>query len=158
MSDGEYVGLELDFWDDSVGAFEPGKVLRQLRKAFPEAVIDPTDTQRARLLQLLNLWAKNETVVGQYDTLIRQAWWQYQTCGPSYRFVVPFPIGHVVNGSASRLSINFWLPIGLPSEYRERLLTFLGNLRMGQPKIETLDEVESPDVGPDSPSVRVPEM
>ena len=76
-SHGEYVGLELDFWDDdSVGAFEPEKLLRQLRKTFPEAIVDPTDTQRARLLQLLDLWAKNETAVGQYDTLVRQAWWQ----------------------------------------------------------------------------------
>jgi hypothetical protein len=42
MDEGKRLGIDLDFWDDdAVGACEPAKVLRQLRRAFPDAEIDP---------------------------------------------------------------------------------------------------------------------
>jgi hypothetical protein len=36
MGDGGRLRLELDFWDDTVGAFEPETVLRQLWRAVPD--------------------------------------------------------------------------------------------------------------------------
>lgn len=147
----DYLGLELDFWDDSVGAFEPLKVLRQLEKSFPDAVIDPTDHQRAHLLKLLKLFAAN--LEGErHETMIRQVWGTYQTCGPLYKFVIPFASGHKVSGSAARLCVDFWLPKDLTLEHRGQLLAFLTSLRMGEPKLETFDG----EAEPDAPAIRTP--
>ena len=135
MNDDDYLGLELNFWDDSVGAFEPLKVLRQLEKSFPDAVIDPTDHQRAHLFKLLEWFAAN--LEGElHETMVRQAWGTYQTCGPSYKFVIPITAGHSVRGAAGRLCVDFWLPKGLPPEDRGQLLAFLTSLRMGEPKVD----------------------
>jgi hypothetical protein len=136
MEDGEHLGIELDFWDDAVGAFEPAKVLRQLQRAFPDAEIDPTDQQRARLLRELDFWSQGKREPEVRETLVRQSWGLYQTNGPTYRFVVPFPSGHRVGGTARRLSVSFRVPSGLPPEHREQLLGFLRSLRMGEPTLD----------------------
>jgi len=147
MDDGDLLGVSLDFWDDAVGAFEPVKVLRQLRLTFPGAEIDPTDHQQARLLRELDFWSRAESDVR--EELIRGSWGLYRTTGPTYRFVVPFPSGHRVSGGARRLSVYFWVPPDLPAEHRERLLTFLRSLQMGEPKLVTEDE-EGPGAAPDA--------
>lgn len=120
MDDAERLYIELDFWDDAVGAFEPAKVLRQLELAFPDSDIDPTDHQRVRLLRELEFWAQ-QTAAEQREELV----------GQTYRFIIPFPSGHRVSGCARRLSDGFQVPVGLPPECRERLLSFLRSLRMG---------------------------
>jgi hypothetical protein len=140
MDDGAHLGLDLDFWDDAVGAFEPAKVLRQLERAFPDAEIDPTDHQRGRLLQELEFWSQREPALR--EELVRQSWDLYQTNGPTYRFVVPFPSGHRVSGGARRLSVFFRVPPGLPPEHREQLLGFLRSLRLGEPTLGADEEVE----------------
>jgi hypothetical protein len=144
MGDGEWLELELDFWDDSVGAFEPEKVLRQLQRAFPGVEIDPTDHQRVRLLRELEFWSQGGRESEVRETLVRQSWGLYQTNGPTYRFVVPFPSGHRVGGGARRLSVYFRLPPDLPPEHREQLLTFLRSLRMGEPTLSAEAEEAEP--------------
>jgi hypothetical protein len=149
MYDGERLGIALDFWDDAVGAFEPAKVLRQLRLAFPEAEIDPTDHQRVRLLRELEFWAQGERELKLREKLVRQSWDLYQTNGPTYRFAVPFSSGHRVSGGARRLGVHFLVPTGFPPEHREKLLAFLRSLKMGQPKFDTEDAEAEQDVAPD---------
>jgi hypothetical protein len=136
MDDGERLGIDLDFWDDVVWAFEPTKVLRQLRRAFPDAEIDPTDHQRVRLLRELEFWSRDEVTAEARETLVRQSWDLYQTNGPTYRFVVPLPSGHSIRGGARRLSVWFRVPAGLSPENRERVLAFLQSLRSGKPKLD----------------------
>jgi hypothetical protein len=145
MDDGERLGIDLDFWDDAVGAFEPAKVLRQLRRAFPDAEIDPTDHQRVRLLREVESWSRDEVKPEQREKLVRQSWGLYQTNGPTYRFVLPFPSGHRVSGGTRRLSVWFRVPAGLPSEHRERVLAFLRSLRMGEPNLNTEEGEAEPD-------------
>jgi hypothetical protein len=137
MDDGKRMGIDLNSWDDAIAAFEPAKVLRQVRQAFPEAEIDPTDHQRVRLLRELKCWSGGEREPELREKLIRQSWGLYQTNGPAYRFVVPFPPGHRVSGGARRLSVYFRVPSGLPAEHSGRLLAFLRSLRMGEPKLST---------------------
>src|SRR4051794_11799083 len=134
MGDGERLGIDIDFWDDAVGAFEPAKVVRQLRQAFPAAEVDPTDHQRVRLLRELDAWLRGVADPEQRETMVRQSWGLYQTNGPTYRFVVPFPSGHQVSGGARRLSVFFRVPPGLPPECRNQILAFLRSLRLGEPK------------------------
>lgn len=134
--DDERLGIGLDYGDDTVGAFEPAKVLRQLQRTFPDAEIDPTDHQRVRLLRELEIWSRNEKESVPRETLVRQSWGLYQTNGPTYRFVVPFRSGHRVEGGVRRLSVWFQVPAKLPPEYREQLLTFLRSLRMGEPTLD----------------------
>jgi hypothetical protein len=143
--DARWLSLRLDFWDDAVGAFEPAKVIRQLRRAFPEAEVDPTDHQRARLLRELEAWSRAEQGADLRDSLVGQSWGTYRTNGPMYRFVVPFSSGHRVEGSARRLSVNFYVPAGLPPECRDQLLAFLRSLRMGEPVLDDEPEDASPD-------------
>jgi hypothetical protein len=155
MADSERLGIHLNYWDDAVGVFEPAKVLRQLRKAFPQVEIDPTDLQRVRLLRELEFWSQGAREPEVRETLIRQSWGLYRTNGPTYRFVIPFASGHRVEGGARRLSVTFKLPPGLPSEDRERLADFLRSLRMGELKLDDGQEDEEPA---DEPvSVRRPE-
>lgn len=144
MDGTERLYVELDFWDEAVGAFEPCKVIRQLRRAFPEVEVDPTDHQRVRLLRELDFWAQGDKAPELRETLIRQSWGLYSTTGPTYRFVVPFPSGHRVSGSARRLSVGFQVPVDLPQEYREQLVVFLNSLRMGEPVAEKLEDLEPP--------------
>ncbi|MGL4553846.1 MAG: hypothetical protein ACRC33_22030 [Gemmataceae bacterium] len=132
----ESLSLDLDFWDDAVGAFEPAKVLRQLRRAFPDAEIDPTDHQRVRLQRELQFWGRGACDADTREKLVGQSWGLYKTNGPTYRFVVPLPSGHRVSGHARRLSVGFRMPAGLPDEERERLRAFLRSLRMGEPRLE----------------------
>jgi len=63
-------------------------------RTFPDAEIDPTDHQRVRLLRELEFWSRDDIRPGHRDELVRQSWDLYQTNGPTYRFVVPFPSGH----------------------------------------------------------------
>jgi hypothetical protein len=156
MDDTERLYIRLDFWDDAVGAFEPAKVLRQLKRAFPEAEIDPTDHQRVRLLRELEFWAQGEKTAELRKTLVRQSWGLYQTNGPTYRFVIPFPSGHRVSGGARRLSVGFQVPAGLPPEHREQLLAFLRSLRMGEPALDDGREEAEASAAPDPPRIIVP--
>ena len=133
MDDGESLYIRLDFWDEAVAAFEPRKVLRQLKMAFSNVEIDPADHQQVRLLRELEYWADREMAAELREVLVQQSWGLYQTNGPSYRFVIPFPSGHRVSGEAARLSVGFQMPAGLPPESREQLLVFLRSLRMGEP-------------------------
>ena len=73
MDDTERLYIRLDFWDDAVGAFEPAKILRQLKRAFPEAEIDPTDHLRVRLLRELEIWAQMEKTAEQRDGTARSS-------------------------------------------------------------------------------------
>jgi len=98
MDDTEYLGLELDYWDETVGAFEPQKVIGKLREFFATAEIDPTDHQQVRLLRELWHWEQIDCPPEQLTLLIRQSWGNYQTSGPTYRFSVTFPSGHEVQG------------------------------------------------------------
>ena len=136
MDDLERLCIELDYWDDSVGAFEPSKVLGQVCRAFPDAEIDQTDHQRVLLLRELEFWSQSVRESEMQEKLVRQSWGTYQRNGPSYKFVIPFPSGHRVSGIARRFSVGFTLPVGLPPEDRERLLTFLQSLQMGVPKLD----------------------
>jgi hypothetical protein len=137
MDGGEFLGIRLSFWDDAVGAFEPAKVVGQLRRAFPAAEIDATDTHRTLLQRELELFSRPDVNLDSRETMIRQAWGSYQRNGPRYQFVVPFPSGHRVRGAARRLCVSFWVPHGLSAEHREQLLAFLQSLRMGEPKLYT---------------------
>jgi hypothetical protein len=137
MANVEWLYMRLNFWDDAVGAFEPAKVIRQIKRAFPDAEIDPTDRHRVRLLRELEIWTKSDRFKEEdRETLVRQSSDNYQTNGPSYRFIVPFSSGHRINGGVSRLSVGFQVPAGLPSEYREHLQAFLKSLRMGEPAFD----------------------
>lgn len=141
------ISIELDFWDDSVGAFEPAKVIRQLRQAFSGVEIDPSDYQRDRLLRELEFWTQGEKSAELRETLVQQSWGNYQTNGPTYKFVIPFLSGHRVSGWARRLSIGFEVPVGLPPEHRGQLLQFLGSLHMGQPVLNAADADVEPHRG-----------
>src|SRR5262245_29200678 len=112
MADSERLGILLNYWNDSVGVFEPAKVLRQLRKAFPQVEIDPTDHQRVLLLRELECWSQGWRDPELREKLVGQSWGTYQTNGPMYKFVIPFLSGHRAKGSARRLSVTFWLPPG----------------------------------------------
>ena len=135
VDESDRLGIDLDFWDDAVGAFEPAKVIRQLRRAFPEADVDSTDHQQVRLVRELDAWSRHVPDPSQRETMARQSWGLYRTNGPMYRFVVPLPSGHRVGGAARRLSVCFWVPRGVPEEYSARLVAFLRSLRMGEPKV-----------------------
>ena len=128
------LSLELDFWDETIGAFEPQKVITRLHEAFPNAEIDLTDHLRRRLLFELDYWPLNDCG-DRYNTLVRNSWHLYQTCGPSYHFAIVFPSGRVT-GSARRLSIEFLVPVRMPTAEQESLIAFLRSLRMGEPKLE----------------------
>ena len=142
MADTERLEIRLDFWDDFVGAFEPMKVIRQLKAAFPEVELDPTDHQQVRLLQELALWTQTEMPAERRGTLMRQSWGNYQTNGPTYKFVIPFASGHRVTGFARRLTVGFQMPADLPAAARERLIVFLRSLRMGEPELHEKDSAK----------------
>lgn len=142
--DTERLALDLNYWDDTVGVFEPAKGLRQLQRSFPATEIDPTDHQRVRLLRELENWTKLVADTSQRDSMVRQSWGLYQRMGPTYRFVVPFPSGHRVSGGARRSSVYFYVPPDLPTEYRDQLLAFLSTLRLGQPTLSTAQEDAEP--------------
>ena len=136
MVSDEHLAVRLDWWDDTVGAFEPGKVLRQVRRVFPDAEIDPTDHQEVRLKRELEFWSQGERAPELRDKLVRQSKELYRTNGPMYWFVVPIDSGHRVRGWARRLSVGFVLPPELPTVAREHLQTFLRSLKMGEPVLD----------------------
>lgn len=145
MGDVEYLQLELDFWDDFVGAFEPAKVIRQLRRTFPQVDVDPTDQQEVRLLRELESWSRDEIEPARRDKLIWQSKNNYRTNGPTYRFVIPFDSDWRVPGWARRLRVGFETPAGLPKDYRDQLLAFLRSLKMGEPVLgEPVAEKHTP--------------
>lgn len=78
-------------------------------------------------------WSQGERPADLQATLVEQSWGLYRTNGPSYRFAVPLSTGHRVGGFASRLGVGFRVPAGLPPEHRERLVSFLRSLGMGEP-------------------------
>ncbi len=138
----EYLQIRFDYWDDFVGAFEPSKVLRLLQQFFTDAEIDSTDHQRVQLLREIEHWSQTEMPTEQRESLVRQSWGNYQTNGPTYRFVILFAAGRRVSGWSRRLTVGFRVPVDLPAENREQLLAFLRSLRMGEPVLSDAGDEE----------------
>jgi hypothetical protein len=142
MNDCDYLGLELNFWDDNIGAFEPEKVVRQILRVFPQTQVDPTDHQEVRLQRELAFWAEGEREGSLRDNLIRQSKRCYRTNGPTYRFQITLADAFQVTGTARRLSVAFHVPKNAPAELREQLWTFLRSLHMGKPMLRELTLAE----------------
>jgi hypothetical protein len=130
------LSLEIDFWDQSIGAFEPVKVLRQVCRAFPEAEVDWTDQQELRLCRELEGWSKSNLDEATRERLMRQSKDLYRSNGPTYRFQIPLGDNLCASGWARRLSIGFELPDNAPMELRDKLTRFLESVRMGEPKLK----------------------
>jgi hypothetical protein len=143
MGGEKWLGLRLSFFDETVAAFEPAKVVRLLERKFPGAEVDPTDHDQVRLEQLLALWSRDVADPELRKSLVQQAWGSYRRNGPSYRFVVPFMPQQRVRGQARRLSVGFWLPSGLAPEHHEQLRAFLVSLRMGVLELDDCEEDEA---------------
>jgi hypothetical protein len=133
MAATETLGLDLDWWDDSVGAFDPTKVLRQIARVFPQVEIDPTDHQDVRLQRELVAWSQGVSDETVRESLIRQSKGLYRRTGPCFRFEIPFTSGHRVKGQARRCAVLFTIPRDLPAAIREQLSGFLSGLEMGHP-------------------------
>jgi hypothetical protein len=136
------LALDIDFWDESIGAFEPAKVIRQVCRVFPQTEVDRTDHQEVRLCRELEMWTQSnlqEATRETRESLIRQSKDLYRTNGPTYYFHVPFGSTFRVKGWARRLSVGFNVPDDLPKEFRNQLLRFLQSVRMGEPKLDTSD-------------------
>lgn len=149
MDHGDRLYIRIKFGDDTVGAFDPLKVLQQLQRTFPEAEIDPTDHQQVRLLRELEFWTQGATHGETRENLVLASWGCYRRHGPTYRFVIPFASGNRVNGMARRRSVGFNLPKGLMPEQRSQLVAFLQSLRMGEP---VWDDEAYEDAEPDGSS------
>lgn len=131
MDADKLLGIYLSFWDETVGVFEPAKILRLVGRTFPAAEIDWTDRQRDRLLHELESWAQRIPEPERRERFIRNSWGTYQTNGPTYRFIVPLPSGLRVNGGVGRFHVWFRVPADIPSADFQWLESFLKSLRMG---------------------------
>jgi hypothetical protein len=137
MSDGtSCITLKLEYWTDSVGAFDPTKVLSRIHKAFPDAVIDETDVQEVRLLKELEHWNSEEMSEEQRKRFIRSSKILYRTNGPTFSFQIPFGLEQPVRGWARRYSVRFDVPHGAPQRVTDALVSFLKSLQMGEPELE----------------------
>lgn len=124
------LGIRIPYWTDSVGTFDPRKVVEQVARAFPETVVDPTDHQAVRLeRELAHFDGRPEP---ERSALIRQAWSNAQDNGPTFRFEIPTPAGSI-RGVARRYCVSFDLPDGVDDDRRGRLEQFLRGLRLGEP-------------------------
>lgn len=127
------ISLGIDWWDESVGVFDPEVLLRRVSQTFPGTVFDPIDYQEQRLLREMAPWQAQVANPSQQAVLIRQSKGNYRTNGPSFKFMIPFDGGWEVQGIARRLIFQLTLPKGLPQTYYERLQSFMRSLRMGAP-------------------------
>lgn len=131
MDDAKLLDILLSYSDETVGVFEPTKVLKRVGKAFSGAEIDWTDQHRERLLRELDWWSERIPEPERRERFLANSWGTYQANGPSYLFVVPLPSGLRVNGGVSRLHLWFRVPADIPSGDQERLVSFLRSIRMG---------------------------
>jgi NAD(P)H-hydrate epimerase len=122
--------LEINYWTDYVGTFDPKKVIGLIRGVFPETVIDWTDYQDARLRQELEYFASIPEP--PRETVIRQALSNAQDNGPTFQFQIPTGEGDVIKGRARRYSVRFEIPAGCPVEVRDQLRSFLEGLELGR--------------------------
>lgn len=125
------LAVRINYWTDFVGAFDPKKVVRQVKHTFPETVVDETDYQAARLDRELAAYA--DAPEPQRTKFIRDAKRQAQDHGPTFRFEIPSDAGPI-KGQARRYSVTLDLPDGVHDDLRDRLEEFLKGLRLGEPK------------------------
>ena len=135
MPEGYWLRLALDWYDEgSVAAFEPAKVLRRLRVAFPSVEINPADSQRERLEFELAFWAHRVADPDRRAIMVRSSWGLYARTGPTFTFVISLGSGARVAGSTSRSAVTFKVPPDVPDVDAEPLSRFLQSLGMGQLK------------------------
>ncbi len=123
--------VTINYWADFVGTFDPGKVVRLVKRAFPETVIDPTDYQAARLDRELEHFAKAPEPTRAM--LLRSARRNAQDNGPTFRFEIPTEAGPI-RGQARRYRVSLDLPDAISDDLRGRMEAFLRGLRLGEPK------------------------
>jgi hypothetical protein len=136
MASGEVISLELPYWSEFVGTFDPWKVARRVKATFPGAVIDPTDYQEVRLNRELEFWARSDIPEATRQALIGQSKRCYRDNGPTYRFEIPCGLSAPIKGCARRYRVWFELPAGAPEELRQRILAFLETLALGPTKLQ----------------------
>ncbi|MEQ1830447.1 MAG: hypothetical protein ABL921_31100 [Pirellula sp.] len=136
------LGLDLDYWDDSVGAFEPEKCINRVCAAFKDVDVDvdKTDHQEIIMTREVERWIATVEDERQRDQLIFQSKRLYRANGPTYRFVIRFGDGHEVHGTARRLYFYLRFNPSLPNEIVTRLRQFLLSLSLGSPKMSGVDE------------------
>lgn len=147
------LGLDLDYSDDSVGAFEPEKCIDRVCAAFDDVdvEVDKSDHQELRMTREVEHWSTTVQDERLRDKLILQSKRLYRSNGPTYRFVIRFDDGYEVNGTARRLSFRFWFNPSLPKEIVSRLRQFLLSLSLGSPKMSDVDEQSDADEALDQP-------
>jgi hypothetical protein len=135
VASGERISLELSYWTDFVGTFDPWKVLWRIKKTFPSAAIDTTDHQEVRLNRELEGWARNDIPEPTRQTLIGQSKRLYRDNGSTYRFEIPCGLEASINGCVRRYSVSFNLPPDTPPEMRQSIITFLASLELGRAEL-----------------------
>ncbi|HEV3167114.1 MAG TPA: hypothetical protein VGZ22_24105 [Isosphaeraceae bacterium] len=134
MAGCEVIELTLGYWTDSVGTFDPEKALFRIKKAFPTAVLDPTDHQEVRMVAEVEHWNATEMTEERRERFIMMSKKCYRTNGPTYRFEIPAePLS--IKGDTRRYRIRFELPQGTAEEVRQRVISFLETLRLGEPQL-----------------------
>jgi hypothetical protein len=143
MPSDERISLELSYWSDFVGTFDPWKVLWQVKKSFPSAVFDLTDHQEVRLNRDLEGWA--HIPEPRRQTLVNQSKRLYRDNGPTYKFEIPCGQGAAIKGCARRYTVSFLLPLDVSPEIRQGIIAFLESLKLGPATLK----VRTPQLPPD---------
>jgi hypothetical protein len=139
----ERLWLNLDFWTDFVGAFDPKKVLSRLIATFPESEFDRGDLSRIRLFSELEHWKQNVADDTQRESMNRQSWNRHDDNGPAFRFSVIVNARRIAQGRVSRYSIDLDLDSKTTGSERESLVGFLKSLELGSPTMEVWDDKEA---------------
>ena len=129
------LALEVAYWSESVGCFDPERVLVRVAASFPDAEFDPTDHAEREVASVERFLAEDDGPDENKASMRRQITGKARRNGPVYRFRLRMPSGAAVDGGASRYRV--WLrPCGpLAPEERGRLHAFLASLELGTPKL-----------------------
>lgn len=123
------LALTIDYWTDSVGTFDPVKVVRMVKCSFPEAAVDERDYQ-AEELNNLRRHIKTLSEPGR-TTMLRQAERKAMDNGPCFHFAIE--VGpDTVRGRVSRYELVLDLPDAVDGRLRCRVESFLASLKLGE--------------------------
>ncbi len=132
--------LNLSLYQHPSGkSFDPNKVVRKVKAAFPEARVLPGDQLAAEVRRAEVALAPQlrEAPAGPALRVVESLRRKASAYGPAYAFDVPVPGGGTVRGLARSTNVQVLFDDPLPGDIHCRLTEFLMSLGLGRLEAST---------------------
>ena len=126
-----FLKAEITYWAPGVAVFDPEKVIYRIFEQFPGAIADETDHSQAEVDRFREYLSQSDSPAEVRSRVLKQIERKARRNGPTYSFTIPIGPAETVRGWARRYSVGFELSPEQLDAHRDRLESFLRDLKLG---------------------------